>query len=360
MTAMAVVSLSAPAVAAGLPPIPGQPVADPTAAPHEPPDGTILSGVSVESDAALASFLRATGQKSVAVTNQFLAPSDPGWWLGDLFRRRGTAGMVSWAVFGTSAEGSLARVADGGFDARIITHAAALRSAGVPLFERIDYEQTGFWFPWSGYDAAGRPRPGNTPLDYVNHWRRIRILYDGGPIAFVNARLLALGLPPVTTAATVLSHTDVALVWSTGFPNPGVAADGHRITNGEWYPGDGYVDWVSVDHYAQQGWTWSGLQTRDQGLDDVYEEFAIGHRKPMMFAEWGVTDADHGGTADDGQWVNKLLEWSLDHPKVKAQFYFNIAAADGDHRLEGFPRAAAAFRSATHRPGWITSASAVP
>ncbi len=66
----------------------------------------------------------------------------------------------------------------------------------------------------------------------------------------------------------------------------------------QWYPGDGYVDYVGTDLYDNPTVTWDqGLQMTG-GLGYI-ANFARAHGKPMSIPEWGLSGGDDPTFIDD-------------------------------------------------------------
>jgi len=92
------------------------------------------------------------------------------------------------------------------------------------------------------------------------------------------------------------------------------------------YPGDEFVDYVSLDLYEDSKYVkgtpderWKHfLTTEGRGLD-FWSGFAQGHHKPMAFDEWG-------SNYDDGVLITHMAEWMKGH-NVHHQMYWNSEAA---------------------------------
>jgi hypothetical protein len=48
---------------------------------------------------------------------------------------------------------------------------------------------------------------------------------------------------------------------------------------------------------------------------------------------------------DDPAYIERMLDWQKDHPRVKALVYFNVQTATLEHRLEVYPNSAALMRA---------------
>jgi hypothetical protein len=126
------------------------------------------------------------------------------------------------------------------------------------------------------------------------------------------------------------------------------------------YPGDAYVDVVSVDSYdswwnhptvtPQQRWT-NIVTANKQGGLNFWAGFARAHSKPFGFSEWGLVNktaavAHGGGGGDDPYFIQQMHDWIANHD-VAYETYFEKNAPDGSHMLEGplFPRAASLYKA---------------
>jgi hypothetical protein len=135
-------------------------------------------------------------------------------------------------------------------------------------------------------------------------------------------------LAPTNNVTFVFNPVD-----APGIPNKA----GNRWS--DYYPGDKYVDWVGQNSYDS---TWNAtLAARIGWLEQFYQEFAVGHEKPYMMGEWGLTQ-DIG---DDPAYIRRVIDWQKDHPRVKALVYFNVKTTEVEHRLEVYPNSAALMRA---------------
>jgi hypothetical protein len=124
---------------------------------------------------------------------------------------------------------SLDRVNNGECDDNIRRLGEWIKSSHRPVYLRVGYE---FDFPANKYE----------PGKYVNAFRHVRDRLDDQ------------------------GATNVAYVWHS------CAAGSPRID--DWYPGDGYVDWVAISFFAQP-----------VGQVVPVAEYARRHGKPLMIAE---------------------------------------------------------------------------
>ena len=337
----------------------------------EPADGQVYDGVNANQQAG--DTVSVSTQRWVEYSNKVLGGEEPlishtftGYDTDMSFdtaiaKARGAVPLVSWQ---TGSQASPKTIANAGAtssgkrsDYVILKVASALRTYGEPVFLRIDQEMNAYWFEWCAYNSDGTPRAHSTG-DFKDMWRRMHIIFEGGPVSEMNSKLAAEGMPPLdqrvgTTAASegLSSTTDrdaylaptnnVAFVFNPvdapGIPNKA----GNRWA--DYYPGDKYVDWVGQTSYDS---TWNAtLDARFGWLDQFYQDFAVVHDKPYMMGEWGLTQ--HRG--DDPAYIQRVLDWQKAHPRVKALVYFNVKTSELEHRLEVYPNSAALMRADAQR-----------
>lgn len=109
------------------------------------------------------------------------------------------------------------------------------------------------------------------------------------------------------------------------------------------YPGDRYVDIISMDFYYDTRWdskdpiaAWNHFVDRPWGLQWL-EDFAEARGKPTAYSEWGV---DHDGA---GPFIRKAFEWFQDHDVVYQSYWNSNQDFKGALDLGTRPKAAAEF-----------------
>ena len=208
-----------------------------------------------------------------------------------------------------------AAIAAGAQDATIDRHAREIAALRSPVFLSVDQE------PETDAGTEG------TAADFAAAWRRI---HD----RFAAAR-------------------NVIWVWTvTGYA-------GHRDLDGELYPGDRYVDWVSWDAYDFGGCHLSPPQSFADTVGPFYR-WLIKHgygTKPFMLSEFGSTDQ-----ADSRAWFAGIPAALQRLPNIRALIMFNSefpARPDApvrsladlcDTRVTASPTTLAAFAGAGHDP----------
>jgi glycosyl hydrolase family 26 len=249
-------------------------------------------------------------------------------WLLTPYTGTGYQLELSVPMLPDSAGVSLAGCAAGDYDGYWTSIATSVVAAGLPTTAiRPGWEMNGAWYRWT---AVGRA------AEYAGCWRRL-----------------------VTAMRSVPGQR------FTFTFNPNVGDNPMSAETA--YPGDAYVDDVSVDVY-DTSWnsypTPSGMSTDDarasawnyllkgsHGLR-FWAGFAASHGKPLAVGEWGITwRSDGHGGGDDADFVDRFFDWASDPANnVRYLNYFNCAdSATLRHDLmradTTFPRSAARFRA---------------
>ena len=345
----------------------------------EPRGGQVYDGVDANQQAG--DTVAVSTQKWVDYSNNVLGGEEPlishtftGYDTNmsfdtDIATARGAVPLITWQ---TGSSISPKTIANGGAtssgkrsDYVILRVASDLRTYSKPTFLRIDQEMNAYWFAWCAYNSDGTPRA-NTTEDFKDMWRRMHIIFEGGKVSDINAKLAAEGMPPldpaVGTSATSKGYpsttdpnavfpatTNVAFVFNPvgqpGVPN----IEGNRWA--DYYPGDRYVDWVGQTTY--DGY-WQTTETqRFEQLSQFYQDFAIGHDKPYMMGEWGLEPAENGGGGDNPDYIRKMMDWQKTHPQVKALVYFSARTGHGDYRLQNYPNSVPVLADAVADPRFL-------
>lgn len=242
----------------------------------------------------------------------------PDWLRG--VARTGAIPMVTWEPW-AKPEGRvhdpeqrpyrLTTIASGAFDAYIRTWARAAAAYGRPILLRPMHEMNGNWYPWSIKTNGGTPRA------FVRAWRRIHRLFAEEGAA------------------------NVRWVWAV---NTFTGLGGEDRAIGRYYPGDEYVDWVSVTGF---NWgttnSWSEWQSIDQVLGRTYRRL-VRFGKPVMISELATVET--GG--DSALWMRTTLRrLQAAYPRVKAVVWFDARYPGGvDFRLGESQSAALAAATA--------------
>jgi hypothetical protein len=229
--------------------------------------------------------------------------------------------LITMPMLPKDTSTTLAIGATGAYDAHFVTAAQHLVAAGLGnAVIRLGHEFNQKWPRWAAQ---------SNPAAYAAYYRHI------------------------VTAMRSVAGQSFRFTWC-----PASAYAGWDPTTA--WPGDAYVDYVSVDSYdswwnhpaatPQQRWSFIVTNQKQGGLT-FWSAFAASHAKPFGFAEWGLVDkdatmADGGGGGDDPYYVQQMHDWIAAHD-VAFESYLESNAPDGLHMMEGtsvFPQAAALYQ----------------
>lgn len=310
----------------------------------EPADGSTYTGVSLNRpvDWSIGGAIQEwedwaslMNGEPTAISHEFTTLDNWPQWAYDIAEARGATPMLSLETQGGyESEFSTTDIANGYQDDYIFRHAYFAREHQRPVFIRLGHEMNGEWYSYSAYNSDGSQRH-NTTEDYRLTWKRVVIIFRGGHVREINARLAEQSLPPLNPEADIphwLGYPpldrpesyippveNVAFVWS---PNalsiPDVA--GNQPPN--YYPGDEFVDWVAQDVYHAP---WDTLDRKFfQRMDSFYREFSVKRGKPYMLAELGMESrADGSSSVKGAAFLKRVLRWYEEHPRAKALVYWN-------------------------------------
>ena len=183
---------------------------------------------------------------------------------------------------------------------------------------------------YSSYDCVGGLRDSShTPFWYRQAFRRIYIvLHGGGKRAKIDSRLKEAGLGPLDRSVIGLPRAPIAVLWST-LPAGSPTVPQNRPKN--FYPGDGYVDWVGTDFYSDnQDW---------ESLNGMYRRYSS---KPFAIPEFGVSSGDDPG------YVERLLTWVKRHDRCKMLIYYQDFGSSSPYRIQNYPVSQAALDQQIH------------
>jgi mannan endo-1,4-beta-mannosidase len=252
---------------------------------------------------------------------------------------RGAIPMLTWepwdpgtvaapAVNGsTEAAFKLSNIIGGTYDPYIRTFARAVKSARGPVMIRLMHEMNGNWYPWSG------TANGNTPAEFVTAWRHVHDLF-------------------VAEGAT-----NVTWVWSI---NRESVPDTPANSFAAYYPGDAYVDWVSMS-----GFNWGPSLPGTSWLPfDFWFDKPLAYLKttgkPVVLSEFGCIE----GGGDKGAWItDAYAKIATQHPEVKAVIYFDKLdvrpnGQQMDWRIESSQGSIDAYRAAVTPPYYVDAPAA--
>jgi hypothetical protein len=223
-------------------------------------------------------------------------------------------------------------------DGYLLSLAARIERSGEPVYIRLLSEMDNANNAYCAFNQDGSSRGVSHSLaSFRQAWRRVVLIMRGGPVVQLDARLRALGLPPVRgTSAVALPRPKVAFLWvpqTGGLPD--TAANGPNA----YYPGDTYVDWVGTDFYSKFP-NFSGLQR-------FYSEHP---GKPFVLGEWALWGSDDPG------WVDSLFSFIATHRQVYMALYNQGERQNGPFRLIQYPLARGAIRQRLGSPRFLAYA----
>ncbi len=283
--------------------------------------GANTTGITENSGAALDAFAARAGvMPKIAMYYQ---DWNEGWSTALLNPRfvgpivaRGAIPMITWEPDLDTGEPtgqpsySPARIAAGAYDSYVRRAAREAAAYGQPFLLRFAHEMNGGWYQWGAI-------PGNTPADYIAMWRHVvSIFREEGA-------------------------TNVRWVWS-----PNVYGLGGTEPFQPYYPGDEWVDFVSLDGYNWSGMRPSGWRSFAEVFGPSYKAMTELTGKPMMISE--TASPESGG--DKAAWIREILSvLPTQMPRVRALVWFD-RIKETDWRIDSSPASDLAFRELAAAP----------
>ena len=264
----------------------------------------------------------------------------------------GAVPLIYWSPWGPPYEQgddiplgaySLPHIVAGDCDAYIDRWAAGAHAFGQPLLVSFACEMNSDWYPWSGFrNGANRPDADGQrfagPELYKRAWRH------------VVERVRAAGGQNISWVFQPNNTSQPERKWNT------IAA---------YYPGAGYVDWLSMSAYGEltpaDGWTdW------DEAMTQPYADLcAVDSAKPVMLAEWGVGEFPKNGSKADfiRTAFNEMNAGK--YPRLKAAVFWHERWQNSDEsysnlRVQSSPGALKAYQQGVANPFWLSKPEYVP
>jgi hypothetical protein len=212
-------------------------------------------------------------------------------------------------------------VAMGAGDGYVLSLSRQIAQSGEPVFIRLFPEMNQANNGYCAFNHDGSSRgPSHSTAIFRQAWRRVVVVLRGGPVSTIDARLRALGLPPLHYPSTAaLPISPVSFLW---VPQTAGTPETQANSAQAYYPGDAYVDWVGTDFYS--------LYPNFSGLQRFYTEHP---GKPFAFGEWALWNGDDTG------WVDRLFSFISSHRRVRMALYNQGERAGGPFRLSRYPNA---------------------
>lgn len=214
----------------------------------------------------------------------------------DVIRKLGATPMISLELWRwhDPRHPALPDIIAGKYDAFLRQWAQDATADGGPVLLRFGFEFNGDWFGWS-----------HEPELYVAAWRRAHAIFDE------------------------VGATNVQWVWS---PNVVSVPDTRANAIERYYPGDNYVDWLSLDGYnfGDEHDRWHRWTSFAEVFRRPLRAFERLHpNKPILISEFGSAP---GAPGQRGEWVRAAHAFLMGCPQVKGVIWFNY-----DKRREGEP-----------------------
>jgi mannan endo-1,4-beta-mannosidase len=222
----------------------------------------------------------------------------------------GATPMVTWDPSLNGAGIPLSQIADGRYDSYIRASAEAAAAWKHRLYIRFAHEMN---LPGSPF---GPGRDGNTPATFIAAWRH------------------------VVTIFRQASATNVEWVWS-----PNDDCEG-KCPFTSFYPGDVWVDWVSLDGYNYSSLGNDPWLTFAQIFGPSYAVLTHMTSKPLMIGETGSVE-DGGSKAE---WITDMgHDFATQFKRVRGVIWFQ-RVKEADWRVNSSSQSLAAFRSLVGSP----------
>lgn len=258
-------------------------------------------------------------------------------WIYDSVERSDSRLMLHVSTqdgYGTPEAWTPREISRGLGDGYLVNTNQRIAEHGRPTYVRLLAEMNQANNGYCAYNQNGTSRgPSHSTAAFKQAWRRATLILRGGPVAQIDAKLRALGMPRVQKGPAELPRPEIAMMWVpqvAGTPDiPGNSARAY-------WPGSRYVDWVGTDFYARF--------PNFSGLERFYDDFG---GKPFVFAEWALWGRD------DPAFVRRFFDWVERHKRVKMLLYNQGNLASAPFRLSRYPASTAAIRKALKKPRYL-------
>lgn len=215
---------------------------------------------------------------------------------------------------------------------------ATWNEQGVDVFVRFGQEMNGSWYPW-----------GQKPTEYIRAFRTV-----ADAVHRVALKSVMVWSPNYAGGYPFGNETYNAKPNDVDFPTLDTNHDGKLTTYDDaytpYYPGDDAVDWVGLTlynwgcHYPwgpniaaepnkfvqQVTGTYNGLCGNESMDGNFYQQYAVGHHKPMALSETSAfyDEAEAGQGSTNLQikqaWMSQVLDPALSRtfPLLKVENWF--------------------------------------
>lgn len=240
---------------------------------------------------------------------------------------------------------SMQRIIDGRWDGAVVRWLKAAKDTGIPMMVDFGVEVNGDWFPWNGRWNGGGATDGYGDPTYPDGPERYRDAYR---------HIIDLARRPDVDASNITwtFHVD-----ASGWPQ-------RWWNEPRWYyPGDSYVDWITVSDYGEQVPSgnprkWFPFSEKLGDPSDPNSSYsqirAISPDKPLGLIEFGVAEDPRAG--DKGRWITDAFAavtggaYDFDLVSWWHESWENWSGKISNLRIDSSPGALAAYRAAVADP----------
>jgi beta-mannanase len=204
---------------------------------------------------------------------------------------------------------SLKQISGGAHDNYLRTYARDAKAFGKTVWLRPLHEMNGNWYPWGGTVN------GNNPSDFTSAWRHIvNIFREEGA-------------------------TNVKFMWC---PNAESVPNTSANSISAYWPGDDYVDYLSIDGYNAGVSSTSAWRSFSSVFSASYAAVTKLSAKPVYIAE--ISCSPDGG--NKATWISDMFRvLPTQFPRIKGVVWFNKNSSR-DWRIESSSESLAAFKAA--------------
>jgi hypothetical protein len=247
-----------------------------------------------------------------------------------LFQMLGGIPMIGLSTGGRGGTEAITpqQIAQGQGDGYLIALNAAVNGWGQEIYIRPFGEMNGYWNKVCAYTKSGAVKPGHQTSWFRKAFARVYLIVHGGAAADIDAKLTALGMPPLAGGADLPSNPMpmTRVIWNPqGFGDPDIPGNSAQA----YYPGNAYVDVVGDDLYDIRGKAeWVAAKA-------LYKAHP---GKPFSFPEWGLWGID------DPAFVKMMGQFVRSHPRTEMLAYYD-SVPGSVFDLETKPASRAAYRT---------------
>ena len=307
---------------------------------YVPPAGHVFAGLTAGT--STLPWERRVG-KHPPVFEVYMTWNTPTRWLAD---RRNTARvrlgvhMSTAQSYGGAGVISPEEIAVGRSDRFLVEMNHNLAYSQRVVYVRIMGEMNGYWNAYAAYNADGSYRGAqNSPINYIQAWRRTVLILRGGQVARINRRLRSQGLPRIKArlhGRKRLPRPKVAFLW---VPQDAGSPDMPQNASWRFWPGRDYADWVGTDFYSSY--------PNFTLLNRFYNEF---WQRPFVISEWAVYGSDDPG------FVHAMFAWGRSHRRLRMFNYYQGFTGQSAAYLGRYPASQAALRQELRSPRYLAYA----